>query len=388
MKINDIRKERKKIVKQLASDIYGTGIQGLINRLKKPARIITICLGFLFVTYSVVAYFPLDFGWFFVGLSLWVFAVASGYIGFLSSFICAFTVFSAYPFAEIIKNAIIGTLTQTNIDFLKSYIPTFVFLPIILILSLVVRSIQIKKPSFSAFNNQNGRINILDPALEQLYPIQGFENLIQVNFITHSKRRYSSIISDFIKFARVCDKQKALPAGAEFIEKDKEDSIEVTFYAYSSSESRIPPIKSYVTENLKDSKIYIISDINWNIYKDVIMPDDIIIQREYNKHFSENLEKRGVDLSQTKKLSYIIVFNSKNEAESCLKTAPENGFIPIKTDGEIIKHDKNAIKDMYIITLQLESKLGIERLNINSMNVIDFVKKFNGSLRHWMFSKA
>ena len=258
-------------------------------------------------------------------------------------------------------------------------------MPIILIISLIIRSKRLKKPVFSIIRETDNIIRISDPLFERFYPVHGFSTFIQIGFTSPAIKNARSLISDFIRFANFCDKQKAIPVGAKFL-KQPDGNTDTELYVYTDDENKLEDIKKYFSTNNESFLLTKTEDSTWQKYIETVLPDDITVQYEYNRHFTERMERKGFDLSQTKRLSYIVSFNTETEAQLCIENASENGLTPIETNGQLIKKDTTSLKNAYIVTLTLESKLGIERLNINSRNVIDYVKKFNGHLRHWILS--
>ena len=385
MGIKDIYDARKKTIKHMSEEIYGTRLQGFINRLKKPSRIIELIAGAVLMITAASAFSPPDTLWFFSGMAVCTYAATSGYLGFLNAIICSFTVFAAFPFADVLQQLLIGSFTQTSKDFILSYIPLFATMPIILIISLIIRSKLLKKPVFSIIRETDNIIRISDPLFERFYPVHGFSTFIQIGFTSPAIKNARSLISDFIRFANFCDKQKAIPVGAKFL-KQPDGNTDTELYVYTDDENKLEDIKKYFSTNNESFLLTKTEDSTWQKYIETVLPDDITVQYEYNRHFTERMERKGFDLSQTKRLSYIVSFNTETEAQLCIENASENGLTPIETNGQLIKKDTTSLKNAYIVTLTLESKLGIERLNINSRNVIDYVKKFNGHLRHWILS--
>ena len=120
MGIKDIYDARKKTIKHMSEEIYGTRLQGFINRLKKPSRIIELIAGAVLMITAASAFSPPDTLWFFSGMAVCTYAATSGYLGFLNAIICSFTVFAAFPFADVLQQLLIGSFTQTSKDFILS----------------------------------------------------------------------------------------------------------------------------------------------------------------------------------------------------------------------------------------------------------------------------
>ncbi|MBC8059989.1 MAG: ribonuclease E inhibitor RraB [Clostridiaceae bacterium] len=90
---------------------------------------------------------------------------------------------------------------------------------------------------------------------------------------------------------------------------------------------------------------------------------------------------------------YSIIFNllfeNSDNAIKCRDAAQRNGFEKaIYFDNSKNAKEIECLKKYYhIVGLQITSKIGLERININCKKVMDFATQYSGELQEWMFGE-
>ncbi|MEG0221050.1 MAG: DUF695 domain-containing protein [Clostridia bacterium] len=128
-----------------------------------------------------------------------------------------------------------------------------------------------------------------------------------------------------------------------------------------------------------------IDDPNWDMYFNSIFPDTYITQELYNENYIAMLDRLKIKTENEHRLLYYFFFKDKKNIANFIKKIKEKNFAIESVDD--ISGYKNKIlvdKDYpYGVVLSNNTKLGLERINMTTKELIDCAKEESGLFDGW-----
>ena len=374
MTYKEMLKERVKINRSGRS----RGFKGGLNIILNPLSVFSFLLGIILIIFGLTKD-SLALAFIVGGISLAVFGILQKFHGILNSGIISILIFMLYPVIDISFSALSGRFTNEDFMFLEGYAPLVVAVILLYILSIFLKSRMLRKPLFTFFDG-DGKAIAIDMTLFHLCPVAGYKFLITVSVPNLYTAITKQALNQFYKINAGLYSKKIILASGVF---SKTSGAESKYYAYTDDLNNIEYISDYLSANGISCSVAYVEDPDWNKYKSELMPDEYVLNEIYNGNLYMNLSRGKYDMAKISRLGYFVSFDNTSDAEACVKNAENGGFKLYNHGKSPIKEEKIGSKSIYIVILELESRLGLERLNMNSGNIIDFAKKFNGHLHHW-----
>lgn len=227
--------------------------------------------------------------------------------------------------------------------------------------------------------HKDGDIHIADLLLYDLTPIYTFPYSIQITFTAAPETSIRQLTAIHASIAKFCDNLEIILAGT-LISQSKKN---VVCYIYAPSAAAESVIRAKAEKLGLQTSVTGAPDREWTTFTQDFALSEYDMYDIYNRNVYNALTKRQVDTAQDKTLLYVLSFNDLNSAQQCADAAKQDGYTLTENGSDIIHEAKSQNLQHYIIILEQQSKLGLERLNINCRNIIDLAHRFNGRLQNW-----
>ena len=375
-----IRLARRAIYKKAhAPGLRIGGFRGAVSILKRPITFFGVLLGIALIGFGFFRGGIYLYEFVFGGLGIGLTSFLSPVIGFSTALLYGAGIYLLAPFVALIINISQTGFNQETASFLITLIPTFILLAALFGLSIFLQNKIRQRPAYTVINKDNA-LRITDLFLHDIAPLSLFPYLIKITIHPPFGTQPRQLISIHSSLAKFCDNLEIILAGTRITE-DMQPCM--TCYIYAPSATAESAIRARVDKFSMQAQIQTIEDREWAQFTQDLMPSEYDMYEMYNRNVYQSLTKNRVDTAIDKTLLYVLSFEDKNDARLCADAATQNGYNLTK-DGESPIHEGPA-KELrrYMVILEMKSKLGLERLNINCHNIIDLAHQFNGRLQNW-----
>lgn len=234
-----------------------------------------------------------------------------------------------------------------------------------------------------------------DVFLDLVCPIYKYNNLliykldlkIEENEITYNDaKKINSFITDLHSHSI---KDEYIIAGTNV----NQNTGKAEIYIYSKKEDKEIIDKS-VNKKVDEygyslDSITVKRDSKWKFYKENIFPDKYITQEIINRNYIRFLNKLNIKENEEQKVLYYFYFKSMEKAKEFIEEMKKNYYeLESLDDLSELKEKLNLKKEQsYGVIISNKSKLGMQRMNILTKNLIDIAEKNEGKFDGWTIDK-
>jgi len=138
-----------------------------------------------------------------------------------------------------------------------------------------------------------------------------------------------------------------------------------------------------------DYEISITEDKGWEIYKEYLYPDENQLIQRYNEVMIENLEAQEFDFGEEHKIIFNLLFDDGGDARSFRDAALAKGFEKaLHSDNTTYVVEEGLPKKYsHIASIQMSTRIGLDRMNLNCKNVMDLANEYGGEFYNWVFGE-
>lgn len=135
--------------------------------------------------------------------------------------------------------------------------------------------------------------------------------------------------------------------------------------------------KLYIAEEIEDPK--------WEYYSKNIFPDKYIVQEIINKNYINMLTNLNVDSNKEHKIFYYFYFENKEQANKFAKEIKLKYYEVESIDNLSSVKENLKLKDNqnYGVIISDKTKLGLQKMNMQTRILIDTAEKFKGNFDGW-----
>lgn len=138
-----------------------------------------------------------------------------------------------------------------------------------------------------------------------------------------------------------------------------------------------------------DYEISIKEDMGWETYKEYLYPDENQLIQRYNEVMIENLEAEGFDFEEEHKVIFNLLFADSGDARAFRDSALANGFEKAEYSDNTAYAEEEGLPKKYrhIASVQLTTRIGLDRMNLNCKNVMELADEYGGEFYNWVFGE-
>ncbi len=373
--LKDLRKARRRAFNAAHSAAYkyGTGIKGFFNILKTPVSFFGFFLGIALTAvglYKGSALIPTLA----TGISVMYFSVMSKVISFSNALMSGLLIFFGGTVADGAVRVFSGEHTQSEVSFVVSSAFTYVLLALLFTAGLFLRSRIKTRPSPAPFT-VNGDLCAVDVIAYEMLPLENLTTLRKLVYDLSNntgyacRRAFSWADKRGFVLASFVLRDEGKTAALYLFTPRNADVSELTLAAFNGAEKTADEIFEEDAMKVLTEEAY---------------PSDEDMFRRYNILMEAELKRRKLDEAVDHTVEYVVSFSERGKSEAFVEEAKNNGFEPAESapgsDGEPIEI---AGKSFYAAVVRSRTRLGEERLEKNTRDMIELAARFGGRLRSW-----
>lgn len=117
-----------------------------------------------------------------------------------------------------------------------------------------------------------------------------------------------------------------------------------------------------------------------------LAPTDIELLEATNRNAVMHYENQKVDFSEIHPIIIVLIFSDAQSGIDCAQSLSESGYTNLRLVDNRRYKDEPAQEwnGWYMIYLQIETRIGLERINIVTRNIRDLVLPYNGRIDYWV----
>lgn len=373
--IKDLRRARRRAFNAAhsASYRYGTGIGGFFNILKTPVSFFGFFLGIALTAvglYKGVAPIPSIA----TGAAVVYFSIMHKVISFSNALMSGLLIFFGGSLANSFIKVFSGEHTASDVSFVVSTALTYGLLILLFASGLFLRYLIKKRPAPSVFT-VNGDICAVDVIAYEMLPLAGLPTLRKLVYSLPENARYA-----YRRAFTWADKRGFVLAS--FVLKD--EGRTAALYLFTPLYADVSGLEPATFERAEKSSDETFTDDAMKILSEEAYPTDTDMFKRYNSVIKSDLKRRNLDDTEEHTVEYILSFSEKKDLDDFVAEAETEGFEPteqaIKQAGEPLEI---AGKSYFATAVRHKTRLGDERIESNTEEMIKLAARFGGRLRSW-----
>lgn len=373
--LKDLRRARRRAFNAAHSAAYkyGTGIRGFFNILKTPVSFFGFFLGIALTAVGIYkGVSPVSA--LATGLSIMYFAIMSKVISFSNALMSGLLIFFGGSLANSAIKVFSGEHTSAEVSFVVSTAFTYALLVLLFVTGLFLRRKIKNRPAPAPFTIEKN-LCAVDVIAYEMLPIKGLTALRKLVYAVPENSGFA-----YRRAFSMADKLGFVLASLLL----SEDGTKVTMYLFTPPDADISAIETAAFGQAEKVGEETFTDEATEILTREAYPSDKELFRSYNRMMTAELRSRKIDETEEHTVEYVVSFVDKNDMADFIAEAKNEGLeLSEKSLKKADEPFEVGGKNYFAVAVGHRTRLGEERIERNTDDLIGLSSRFNGKLRSW-----
>lgn len=373
--LTELRRERRRAYNAAHSAAYkyGPGIRGFFNILKKPFSFFGFFLGIALTAVGLYKNMPV-IPTVATGASIVYFSIMHKVISFPNALMSGILIFFGGSVADSMLTVFSEDPSEADIRFAVSTAAAYAILVFLFVFGLILRYRVKIRPAPAPFMLDRD-FCIVDVIAYEMLPIKGLPALRKLVYAVPENSGFA-----YRRAFSIADKLGFVLASLLL----SEDGTKVTMYLFTPPDADISAIETAAFGQAEKVGEETFTDEATEILTREAYPSDKELFRSYNRMMTAELRSRKIDETEEHTVEYVVSFVDKNDMADFIAEAKNEGLeLSEKSLKKADEPFEVGGKNYFAVAVGHRTRLGEERIERNTDDLIGLSSRFNGKLRSW-----